>query len=76
MAKGRVPGGPATQMRVPGRAGAVPWPGKWDTDSPQLCYNYHHSSARFAVEQTTSAAEDVQAEEPPKKKVRVIDDHA
>ena len=31
---------------------AVPWPGKWDTDSPQLCYNYHHSSARIAVEQT------------------------
>jgi hypothetical protein len=31
---------------------SVPWPGKWAADSPQLAYNYHHSSARIAVEQT------------------------
>ena len=31
---------------------AAPWPGKWGADSPQCCYNYNHSSARIAVEQT------------------------
>eukprot|EP00966_Prymnesium_polylepis_P178464 4133370-Prymnesium_polylepis.1 len=30
---------------------AVPWPGKWPSDSPQVAYNYHHSQARMAVEQ-------------------------
>lgn len=31
---------------------AAPWPGKWGADSPQCAYNYHHSSARMAIEQT------------------------
>jgi hypothetical protein len=31
---------------------ATPWPGKYQHDSPEVAYNYHHSSARMAVEQT------------------------
>ena len=30
----------------------VPWPGKYPADSPQVAYNYWHSSARVAIEQT------------------------
>lgn len=31
---------------------AVPWPGKHGAHTPQCAYNYHHSSARIAIEQT------------------------